>query len=116
MTLSCPLPTVSAPMLRLGCQEAWVLNNPFKEKDSLGRRRGWGGLPVLLWERKPKSCLWQPGILLAGIPGPAQGLSHGMGTEWRVNRRPGACPVRENAEGRLFLETRMGVLAEGMSV
>lgn len=45
MTLSCPLPTISAPMLRLGCQEAWVLNNSFKEKDSLGRRRGWGGPP-----------------------------------------------------------------------
>lgn len=45
MTLSCPLPTVSAPMLRLGWKEAWVLNNPFKEKDSLGRRRGWGGPP-----------------------------------------------------------------------
>lgn len=43
----------------------------------MGRGGREGVLPVPLWERKP-------GLILAGIPGPTEELSHGRGPsgEW----------------------------------
>lgn len=41
-----------------------------------GQGKGAGAPLVRLWERKPESCLSKPGIILAGIPGPAEELSH----------------------------------------
>lgn len=54
----------------------------------MGREEG--VLPAPLWERKPESCLLKPGIILAGIPGPAEELSHGRGQsgEWTGDPEP----------------------------
>lgn len=96
------------------CEEVSVLTNPSRRR-TVWEGGGPGGLPVPLWERKPKSCLWKPGILLAGIPGPAQGLSHGIGQSGERTGDPELVQSKK-MKGWPFLETRMGVLSQGMRV
>lgn len=111
------LPT-SSPCCTLAvaglCEEVSVLTNPSRRR-TVWEGGGPGGLPVPLWERKPKSCLWKPGILLAGIPGPAQGLSHGIGQSGERTGDPELVQSKK-MKGWPFLETRMGVLSQGMRV
>lgn len=76
---------LGSPNLRSGCEE--VL-----EGDRLWEGGGQGGvLPVPLWERKP-------GLILAGIPGPAEQLSHGRG---RSGERTGDPELARSEKERL---------------
>lgn len=78
VTLSCPPPTLPAfrglPPRRWGGEEVVALRSPSGKGTELGKEVVWGvGARLPLKERKPGSCLWKPGILRAGMAGPARG-------------------------------------------
>lgn len=71
-------------------------------------------LPVPLWERKPESCLSKPGIILAGIPVPAEELSHARGQSGEWTGDPELVQSeKKRLKGGLLLRTTMGVLSSG---
>lgn len=59
-------------------------------------------LLIPLWERKPESCLWKPGIILAGIPGPAEELSHSRGQSGAWTGDPELSQSKERLRGNFF--------------
>lgn len=79
----------------------------------VGQGGGTGAPPARLWERKLESCLSKPGIILAGIPGPADELSHGRGQsrEWTGDPELVRSEKKRQRDG-LLLKTRMGVLVQ----
>lgn len=73
------------PYLRLRCEESWALSSPLRQGDRAREGVGGGSLPHCSCGRGSRNpACRKPGIILAGIPGPAGALSHrrGQGGEW----------------------------------